>query len=91
MFEALETKLLQGSLTSENAELALIDYAKGLHDISNLEMCGFCEDTDSDTKVTTLFLFARTRGIPHQYYLAKRVNEVWTSWERVEVDIQAII
>jgi hypothetical protein len=85
-FKELESELLQGEITNENAEKALMNYLEKLHEVSRLDICGLYEDTAAQE----LHVFGRTFGTPSQYFYRKLnlKSQVWTAWEKVQADIQ---
>ena len=63
---ALEEKLLQRSITSENVEHVYKQYLNDLHTVSNLKITGtYCHQ---EAGRRTLYLFGRTSGDPIQYF-----------------------
>jgi SepF-like predicted cell division protein (DUF552 family)/predicted kinase len=85
-FKELESELLQGEVTNESVEKALINYLEKLHDVARLDICGTYEDNDGQE----LHIFGRTFNSPPQYFYRKLdlKSQVWTAWEKVSVDIQ---
>jgi hypothetical protein len=85
LYQALEDTLEQSDLTNEIAERALLEYARGLHRLSRLEMMGLLDDPQ--TRVT--HVFARTRDLPHSYFWCKRTpNGLWSGWESLGLEIE---
>ena len=80
LFVDLESKLLQGEVTPENAEAAVRGYLEKLDEIARLEIVGLCEQTDEGAD--TLHVFGRTRGVPPTYYHRHRVGDRWFPWRR---------
>jgi hypothetical protein len=85
LFIELENALLQQDVTQENVETAVIRYLEQLNDVAKLEIVGMYVEQE---EVDTLHVFGRTNGIPHRYYYRRRVREIWTPWEKVELDIE---
>ncbi|MES2673778.1 MAG: neuraminidase-like domain-containing protein [Pseudomonadota bacterium] len=85
-FKELESELLQGEVTNESAEKALMNYLEKLHTVGRLDICGTCEDYDA----RELHVFGRTFNFPPQYFYRKLdlETQVWTAWEKVQLDIQ---
>jgi hypothetical protein len=85
-FKELESELLQGEITNENAEKALMNYLEKLHEVSRLDICGVYKHTVAQE----LHVFGRTFGTPQQYFYRKLnlKSQVWTAWEKVQADIQ---
>jgi Neuraminidase-like domain len=82
-FKELESELLQGEVTNESVEKALMNYLEKLHDVARLDICGIWQDNE-------LHVFGRTFNTPAQYYYRKldQKTQVWTAWEKVQLDIQ---
>lgn len=90
LFKDLENELLQNDLTEENVENAFLRYLEKLDDISRLLVCGLYHQNDSGKEI--IHVIAKTKDLPPLYYYRKYViidgTGTWTSWEKVEVDIQ---
>lgn len=85
IFKALESELLQGEVTQENAVKALGTYLYALDEIARLDVRAFCEDPENGE----LHVVARTFTVPHIYYYRKRKKDmVWTPWEKMDVGIE---
>lgn len=85
LYRNLEATLMKGDVRTETAEQALMEFARGLHEISGLEPMGLLEDNDEGIT----HVFARTREVPHIYYHCRRAtNGLWSGWDEIEVDIE---
>ncbi len=85
-FKELESELLQGEVTNESVERAMVNYLYKLEEVARLDICGMYEDTDAQE----LHVFGRTFNSPPQYFYRKRnlQTQEWTAWEKVQLDIQ---
>ncbi|PTS94649.1 hypothetical protein DBR11_22760 [Pedobacter sp. HMWF019] len=85
LFEELEDQLQQNELTAFTAEDALINYLEKLDNLAFLEVMATWYQTD----ITTMHVFARTKGgDPAKYYYRRFEQErTWTPWEKVDMDI----
>lgn len=83
-FKDLESKLTQNEVTDEIAKEALLEYLHKLDAVANLEIIAFFDDIA--TRIT--HVVGRTKNIPHQYFYRKQERSIWTSWEKMELDIQ---
>ncbi|RLL55050.1 hypothetical protein D8Y20_02340 [Mariprofundus sp. EBB-1] len=84
-FKELEDKLFQGDATAVYVESAVGEYLHSLHKVANLEIASFYECHEENC----FYVIARTREIPHEYYLSIRnENDVWEPWQKVELDIE---
>ena len=94
LFEAFEGELLQGDLTRDAAEDAMLHYLKDLDQVARLEIVAtYHEQEDADDAVRggratdVLHVFARTGGKPRVYFYRRRVDgSRWTPWERTELE-----
>ncbi len=83
LFEQLESALLQDEVREDTAQRALLEYARQLHAISNLEIASLHEHEG------VLYVVGRTRGLPRQYYLCQRDPFGWWSgWRKIDLDIE---
>jgi hypothetical protein len=92
-FEELESTMLQGDVTAESVESALLEYLRKLDEVARLEICGVYwqhEPAESVAKpeIDRLHVFGRTAGSPHVHYYRRLENgTTWTPWERLNLDI----
>lgn len=92
-FKELQEELTQGELDADTAHTAYLNYLQKLDDVSNLEVVGCVEHVDAygsrvdaDGK-RVVHVIGRTYGQPKEYFYRRLVDEVWTGWERMEIDI----
>lgn len=85
-FKELEAELKQDAITYENAEKALTNYLNKLDEVSRLQPVGTCDETMPDGTVIT-HVFARTYGATHKYFHRKLINNMWTGWEEMGIEI----
>ena len=83
-FKDLENELLQNEITSDNAETAFLHYLEKLDQVARLEIMGMYSETDRNV----LHVFGRTYSTPHLYYYRRKEGQVWTLWEKVDLDIE---
>ncbi len=83
-FEELESQLKQNEVTEETAKEALLTYLQKLDTIAKLETVGLFNDEETGT----LHVFGRTHNLPHQYFYRTQYKNIWSSWEKVELDIE---
>ena len=83
-FKDLENELLQNEITSDNAETAFLHYLEKLDQVARLEIMGMYSETDRNV----LHVFGRTYSTPHLYYYRRKEGQVWTFWEKVDLDIE---
>jgi hypothetical protein len=91
-FRELESELLQDDVTADNVEKAFLNYLYKLDQVARLEVCGMhWEDVDPETgqPVGILHVLARSPNAPQSFYYRRHLNNAtWTSWEKVELDIE---
>ena len=86
-FKELEDELLQNELTMETAENAVRHYLEKVDAVSRLEIAGVYTEEKSDYH--RVHVIARTPNTPHVYYCRHwQFPFEWTSWEKVDVDIE---
>jgi hypothetical protein len=87
-FQDLENELLQGDVTIEAAEDALLSYLEKLDAVARLEVAGMFYQQPAEGNPGILHVFGRTQGTPPVYYYRQRSSTGrWSHWERVDVDI----
>jgi Tc toxin complex TcA C-terminal TcB-binding domain/Neuraminidase-like domain/PA14 domain/Salmonella virulence plasmid 28.1kDa A protein len=95
-FRELESQLLQGEVTTENAELALGNYLEKVDTVSHLRICGLYEEylAPDEKRESILHVFGHTFATPRVFYYRQRVTvnanyRYWTAWEKLPLDIEA--
>lgn len=85
-FKELESELLQNEVNNDNVEKVLMNYLEKLDDVAKLDICGMYEDEEAGE----VHVFGRTLNMPSIYYYRKlnKKNNIWTAWEKVQLDIQ---
>ncbi len=94
LYQAFERQMRQGPVTLAAAESAYRAYLEGLEELSNLDVRAVCVE-EKPTNAPTLnaakeyayHVFARTRA-PHRYYYRRHEDGAWTSWEKLDIDIE---
>jgi ABC toxin N-terminal region/Neuraminidase-like domain/Putative peptidoglycan binding domain len=91
-FCELEGDLLQTDPTDDTVETAFLRYLEKLDQVAHLEIVGMHHQLEQDNSgnlaVDVLHVFGRTpSGTPRVYFYRQRVHDVWTAWERIDVDI----
>ncbi|MEQ1531851.1 MAG: neuraminidase-like domain-containing protein, partial [Methylococcales bacterium] len=84
-FKELEAELTQNDMSTLAVESAYRNYLRKLQEVSNLDVVGVYDD--SDTK--TLHVVARSYGATSQFYYRNR-NRLgrWSAWENLGLDIK---
>ena len=79
----------QVDATAENLEDALLEYLYKLDEVSRLEVCSIYRQIDKSARLDILHVIARTRSTPTVYYYrnCNLHSEIWSAWEKVDVDI----
>ncbi len=92
-FEALETALLQGPITHDNAEAAYRKYLDDLADVANLEIVALHVEKGAffvlpgASSYVAVHVIGRTKK-PHRHYHRKKTKNGWTPWRKIDADIQ---
>src|SRR5205814_1835502 len=82
IFKETIGELLQGDITEDAAEVALLNYLGKLEEIAKLEPCGmFYEDE------TNVHVVARTAGAHRKYYYRRMQDSSWLPWEQIKLEI----
>jgi len=90
LFQALESSLLQGDITSDLVEDAFLTYLKGLDVRARLDIVAAYLDQDlASPDFSTLYVLGRTYCHPHKYFFRSLSNSVWPAWEVVTPDIES--
>ena len=86
-FKDLENELLQNEINQYTVETAFTNYLEKLDGVAQLEIAGFYQEDDGDNAI--VHVFGRTKGAePHLYYYRRYDYRQWTSWEKVDLEIQ---
>lgn len=89
LFQTMESALLQGDVTRDLVEDAFLTYLKGLEERARLDMAAMYLDQDPNhLDVSTLYVLARTYGIPHKYFYRTYSSGSWSGWEAVTPNIE---
>jgi Neuraminidase-like domain len=85
----LQNQLMQGSVTSGNAEAAYLDYLEDLRQVARVEIMAIYNQTDATTGANITHIFGRTYSSPHVYFYRNLDNNlnVWSPWQKMDVDI----
>lgn len=86
LFKELESFLLQDELQGSYVEEGFKQYLHGLDDISRMEPVAAYHETSPGTDV--FHVISRTNVSPHSYYYRKYIDNEWTNWERIDIDIK---
>ncbi len=87
LYQELESKLLQGDVTTELAEDALHGYLRKLDQLARLEVVTMYAE-EKPLAPTTLHVVARTYTQPRQYFYRRYDHQMWTPWEPITVEIE---
>lgn len=93
LFVTLENELSQSNITDETVETAFTKYMDSFHDVASLKYVDayHCvKESEVGNEENVLFLFARTKTVPYQYYYITRTNEkLWSQWNKINIPINA--
>ena len=89
IFREVIGELLQGDVTEERAQMALLGYLAKLDEVAKLEPCGLWHETGAPgTADDITHVVARTPGAGRKFYYRKRAFGSWTPWDQVKLDIE---
>lgn len=90
LFQALESALLQGDVTSDLVEDAFLTYLKGLDTRARLDMvASYLDQNLTSPDRTTLHVLGRTYCHPHKYFYRTHSTDGWSAWQAVTPDIES--
>jgi hypothetical protein len=90
LFQALESALLQGDVTSDLVEDAFFTYLSGLEVRARLDIVSMYLDQNvSNAGISTLHVLGRTYDKNHKYFHRTYSSGTWSGWEPVTLDIES--
>lgn len=96
IFKNAEDLLQQDEINQHNSELAFAGYLTSLNDVAHLDIrATYMEVPESnlsgccETPPETLHVFARSWNPPYIHYYRTLKNNVWTAWEKLELEIDS--
>ena len=87
LFRELEGNLLQGDVSSDLVEDAMLQYLRRLNELARLEIVAMHLEDRTDAALNTLHVIGRTYGEPHKYFYRRYAQQMWTPWEPITADI----
>lgn len=87
-FREFEAQLLQEEITDKSVEAAMRTYLQNLDDVSRLEPVGVCDSIDPVTNKYITHAFSRTYGNPQQYYYRTLIDDAWSGWQKMDIDMK---
>lgn len=81
----LKDELLQGDVNMDTAEDAFLHYLEKLEQVARLEIVGIYYQEEPQN---ILHVFGRTYSMPHVYFYRRLEANVWSAWEKVDLDIE---
>ena len=82
-FQTLAQAVHQQEMVSSNLEDVVLAYIGALDGIAHLQVTGVC------TSGSTRHVVARTASDPPTYYFRSLVDEIWTAWQQIPLNIKA--
>lgn len=93
IFKNAEDLLQQDEINQKNSELAFAGYLTNLNDVAHLDIrATYMEAPENNaaepckTPSETLHVFARSWNPPYIHYYRTLKNNVWTAWEKMELE-----
>lgn len=89
LFQTLEGALLQGDVTNDLVESALLQYLQDLDVRARLDIvASYLEQNLTTPGFSTLHVLGRTYSLPHNYFYRNYNSGAWSAWEAVTPDIE---
>jgi hypothetical protein len=88
LFKELESKLLEGDVSSDLVEDAFFNYLRKLEELARLDIVAiYCEEKLLDPATNVVHVVGRTFSLPHKYFYRYYQYGMWTPWEPVSAEI----
>jgi hypothetical protein len=88
LFQSLESTLLQGDVTSDLVESALLQYLEDLDSRARLDIvASYLEQNLANPGFSILHVLGRTYSQPHKYFYRTFAAGAWSAWEAVTPSI----
>jgi hypothetical protein len=88
LFQNLEGALLQGDVTTDLVDDALLKYLQDLDVRARLDIVAtYLDQNLTNASLSTLHVLGRTYSHPHKYFYRTFGNGSWSAWEAVSLDI----
>jgi len=89
LFQTLEGTLLQGDVTNDLVENALLQYLQDLDVRARLDIvASYLEQDPVNAGYSTLHVLGRTYSHPHKYFYRTFASGAWSAWEAVTPSIE---
>jgi len=89
LFHTLEGDLLQGDITSDLVDAALLKYLQDLDVRARLDIvASYLEQNSTDASRSILHVLGRTYSHPHKYFYRTYAAGAWSAWEAVPTSIE---
>jgi|GEM_PF-2233955 len=95
LFEEAEGLLQQDEINQENSEKAFAGYLTGLNEVAHLDVRAMHIETlpltplPNSATQEVLHVFARTWNPPYIHFYRNRTAQVWSEWEKMDMDIDS--
>lgn len=84
-FKDLEKFIKQNEVNSDTMKDAYRGYLESLDEVAHMDIVSYFTETVSDDVV--VHVWGRTKSDPQMYYYRKRVQKVWTAWEKMDTQV----
>lgn len=85
IYQKFEQEVHQGQSTTDYLETVVQNYIDRLDGLAHLLVTGTCEDPATGT----IYVVARTLADPPTFYIRSLVDNAWTGWSQITLDIKA--
>ncbi len=94
LFDELEATLQDGDFDAKGAEASISRYMEGLETIAGLEVISafherYSSPPDGFPPAGIVHLVARSRSKPQAYFYCRRIEDRFSTWELVDLDIES--
>src|SRR6202030_898721 len=90
LYQALESALLQGDVTSNLVEDSFLTYLKDLDIRARLDIvASYLDQNVASPELTALHVLGRTYSHPHRYFYRTHSTAGWSAWQAVTPDIES--
>jgi Tc toxin complex TcA C-terminal TcB-binding domain/Neuraminidase-like domain/Salmonella virulence plasmid 28.1kDa A protein len=85
LFTKLEQEVHQSDSTADYLETVVLNYVDRLDELAHLVVTGTC----TDPRTGAIHVVARTAADPPRFYTRSFVDNAWSGWEPIQLDIKA--
>ncbi|KAA5533729.1 hypothetical protein F0919_14450 [Taibaiella lutea] len=84
-FKDVEKFIKQNEVNADTMAEAYRNYLENLEEVSHMDIVGYYAEKVTNDYV--VHVWGRTKSDPHIYYYRKRVQNIWTAWEKMDTQV----